>query len=432
MLRKQSKLPVDDLNALKANAVEAYRAAVKRANPFTAVQSCIKKNGIPTPKNGGQTLVIGVGKAAPAMIKGLLELLDGPNNCICITHKENGENVENCEMFKAGHPVPDQTGESGSKRVIAALEQVGKDDQVLFLVSGGGSALMPAPVDGVNLEDKIVLNEILLGSGLSIDEMNHVRQQTSKLKGGGLLHYADPAPVTSYILSDVIGNDLRVIASGPTVSPLGTKKSALDILASNNLLKLIPQNILNHFEAETSERKSNDAVNYLIGDNRESIHASAESLSKSFVTFVEVEPLIGDVNDAAKKIHQKLKEIESSTKPTAIVWGGETTVKIKGSGLGGRNQELALIVAELAHQDPIRKSWTFLSGGTDGRDGPTEAAGAIVDQETCKRILNEGYQVYDFLAENNSNKALKISNDLLHTGATGTNVADVQILIVSQ
>ena len=366
------------------------------------------------------------------MIKGLLELLDGPNNCICITHKENRENVENCEMFKAGHPVPDQTGELGSKRVIAALEQVGKDDQVLFLVSGGGSALMPAPVDGVNLEDKIVLNEILLSSGLSIDEMNHVRQQTSKLKGGGLLHYADPAPVTSYILSDVIGNDLRVIASGPTVSPLGTKKSALDILASNNLLKLIPQNILNHFEAETSERKSNDAVNYLIGDNRESIHASAESLSKSFVTFVEDEPLIGDVNDAAKKIHQKLKEIESSTKPTAIVWGGETTVKIKGSGLGGRNQELALIVAELAHQDPIRKSWTFLSGGTDGRDGPTEAAGAIVDQETCNRILKEGHQVYDFLAENNSNKALKISNDLLHTGATGTNVADVQILIVSQ
>ena len=127
--------------------------------------------------------------------------------------------------------------------MIAALEEVGKDDQVLFLISGG-SALMPAPVDGVNLEDKIVLNEILLSSGLSIDEMNHVRQQTSKLKGGGLLHYADPAPVTSYILSDVIGNDLRVIASGPTVSPLGTKKSALDILASNNLLKLIPQNIL--------------------------------------------------------------------------------------------------------------------------------------------------------------------------------------------
>ena len=150
------------------------------------------------------------------------------------------------------------------------------------------------------------------------------------------------------------------------------------------------------------------------------------------MTFVEDEPLIGDVNDAAKKIHQKLKEIESSTKPTAIVWGGETTVKIKGSGLGGRNQELALIVAELAHQDPNRKSWTFLSGGPDGRDGPTEAAGAIVDQETCKRILNEGYQVYDFLAENNSNKALQISNDLLHTGATGTNVADVQILLVSQ
>ena len=431
MLRKQSKLPVDDLNELKAKAVKGYRAAVERANPFTAVQSCIKKNGIPKPKNGGHTLVIGVGKAAPAMINGLRELLNGPNNCICITHKENEENVENCEMFRAGHPVPDETGELGAKRVIAALEQVGRDDQVLFLVSGGGSALMPAPVDGIKLGDKIVLNEILLESGLSIDEMNHIRQQISKLKGGGLLHYADPAPVTSYILSDVIGNDLRVIASGPTVSPLGTSRSALDILASKNLFKLVPKNILNYLEPETSKRKSIDAVNYLIGDNRESIYASAETLSKSFVTFVEDEPLVGDVNDAAKKIHQKIKEIELSTKPTAIVWGGETTVKIRGSGLGGRNQELALIVAELAHEDPIRKSWTFLSGGTDGRDGPTEAAGAIVDQQTCERILKEGYQVCDFLSENNSNRALKISNDLLHTGATGTNVADVQILIVS-
>ena len=256
MLRKQSKLPVDDLNELKAKAVKGYRAAVERANPFTAVQSCIKKNGIPKPKNGGHTLVIGVGKAAPAMINGLRELLNGPINCICITHKENEENVENCEMFRAGHPVPDETGELGAKRVIAALEQVGRDDQVLFLVSGGGSALMPAPVDGVNLEDKITLNEILLSSGLSIHEMNHVRQQTSKLKGGGLLHYAYPAPVTSYILSDVIGNDLRVIASGPTLRALGTKKSALDILASNNLLKLIPQNILNHFEAEKLNEKA--------------------------------------------------------------------------------------------------------------------------------------------------------------------------------
>ena len=261
--------------------------------------------------------------------------------------------------------------------------------------------------------------------------MNHVRQQVSKLKGGGVLEYAGRASVTSYILSDVIGNDLRVIASGPTVSPLGTAESALEILTSKRLLNLIPQNIRKYLERGSCKRQSSDAVNYLIGDNRESIFASAETLCNDFVTVVEDEPLVGDVNDAANIIYQKLKEVEVNNKPTAIVWGGETTVKIKGTGLGGRNQELALIVAKLAHENPSTKSWVFLSAGTDGRDGPTEAAGAIVDQDTCQRVLEKGCEVTDFLSENNSNEALRISDDLLQIGATGTNVADVQILIIS-
>ena len=431
MLRKQNKLPADDLNQLKAKALKAYEAAVERANPFTAVQSCIRKYGLPKPKSGGKTLVIGVGKAAPAMINGLRPHINGPNNCICITHQENKENVDDCEMFKTGHPVPNEAGALASKKVITALKKTDKNDQVLFLVSGGGSALMPAPVDGVTLEDKIALNEILLSNGLNIDEMNHIRQQVSKLKGGGLLHYADPTPVTSYILSDVIGNDMRVVASGPTVSPLGTTESALEILAENDLLNLIPENIKKFLMAGKSKRQGKDAVNYLIGDNRESIRASAEALGNDFLTRVEDKPLVGDVNEAAATIYQKLKQVEVNDKPTAIVWGGETTVKIKGNGLGGRNQELALIVAKLANEHPVDKSWAFLSAGTDGRDGPTEAAGAIIDQQTCKRILQSGYKIEDFLIDNNSNAALRISEDLVHTGATGTNVADVQILVVS-
>ena len=424
-------MPVDDLNQLKAQALNAYKAAVERANPFTAVQSCIRKHGLPKPKFGGKTLVIGVGKAAPAMINGLRSQINGPHNCICITHKENKEIVDDCEMFKAGHPVPDNAGALASKQVISALEKTNKNDQVLFLVSGGGSALMPAPVDGVTLEDKIALNKILLSNGLNIDEMNHIRQQVSKLKGGGLLNYAAPAPVTSFILSDVIENDLRVIASGPTVSPLGTAESALEILAENSLLNLIPENIKKFLMAGKSKRQGQNAVNFLIGDNRESIRASAEALANDFLTFVEDKPLVGDVSEAATIIFRKLKQVEVNDKPTAIVWGGETTVKIKGNGLGGRNQELALIVAKLAYESPVDKSWAFLSAGTDGRDGPTEAAGAIIDQETCTRILERGYKTDDFLRENNSNAALKISDDLVHTGATGTNVADVQILVVS-
>ena len=431
LLRKQNKLPVDDLNQLKAKAFKAYEAAVERANPLTAVQACIRQHGLPEPKFGGKTVVIGVGKAAPAMINGLRSQINGPKNCICITHKENKENVDDCEVFKAGHPVPDEAGALASKKVMAALEQTDKNDQVLFLVSGGGSALMPAPVDGVTLEDKIALNKILLSKGLNIVEMNHIRQQVSKLKGGGLLHYADPAPVTSYILSDVIGNDLRVIASGPTLSPLGNTQSALEILSDKCLLNLIPENIKNFLMAGASKQQGKDGINHLIGDNKESVRASAKALGSDFSTFVEDEPLVGDVNKAASIIYQKLKQVELNDKPTAIVWGGETTVKINGNGVGGRNQELALIVAKLAYECPVDKSWAFLSAGTDGRDGPTEAAGAIIDQETCTRILQSGHKTDDFLRENNSNAALKISNDLLHTGATGTNVADVQILVVS-
>ena len=334
MLRKPNKLPADDLKQLKAKAFKAYQAAVERANPFTAVQSCIRKYGIPEPKSGGETLVIGVGKAAPAMINGLRPHINGPNTCICITHQENKENVDDCEMFKTGHPVPNEAGALASTQVITALKQTDKSDQVLFLVSGGGSALMPAPVDGVTLEDKIALNEILLSNGLNIDEMNHIRQQVSKLKGGGLLHYADPTPVTSYILSDVIGNDLRVVASGPTVSPLGTTESALEILAKNDLLNLIPKNIKKFLMAGNCKRQGKDAVNYLIGDNRESIRASAEVLGNDFFTRVEDKPLVGDVNEAAATIYQKLKQIAVNDEPTAIVWGGETTVKIKGNGQG--------------------------------------------------------------------------------------------------
>ena len=431
MLRKPNKLPVDDLNELKGKALKGYEAAVERANPFTAVQSCIKTNGLPKPKKGGKTLIIGVGKAAPAMINGLRSQINGQNSCICITHKENEENVDDCEMFKAGHPVPDKTGALASQRVMSELQRTDANDQVLFLVSGGGSALMPAPVEGVTLQDKIALNKILLHNGLNIDEMNHIRQQVSKLKGGGLLNYADPTPVTSYILSDVIGNDLRVIASGPTVSSLGTTESALEIIADNGLLNLIPENIKNFLMAGKSKPQGRDSVNYLIGDNRQSIRASAEALGNDFLTFVEDKALVGDVNEAAAIIHHKLKQVQVNDKPTAIVWGGETTVKINGTGLGGRNQELALIVAKLAYECPVDKSWAFLSAGTDGRDGPTEAAGAIIDQETCERILKNGYKIDDFLIENNSNAALKISNDLVHTGATGTNVADIQILVVS-
>jgi len=423
-------LQAADIPALRTAAAQAFRAAVRRADPGLALTDCTSGNGLPRPSGHGKTIVIAVGKAAPAMMRALIPQLAGPRVLICVTHRENTDTVAGTEVFRAGHPVPDEVGAQAALRVQSALQEATREDVVIALISGGGSALLPAPPPGVSLEDKQALNRCLLGSGLNINMMNAVRQQVSMLKGGGLLHLAAPAPVTAYILSDVIGDDLRAIASGPTVSPIASRAEVRDLLARTGLMASLPESIRHHLRQPEARTSPAEAENHLIGGNRESLAAAAAALGPRFAASVQADPLVGDVSDAAATIHETLRRSVDAQGPTAMIWGGETTVTLRGDGVGGRNQEMALRLACLMDATPVSRPWVFLSAGTDGRDGPTDAAGGLVDQATVTRIGAAGGAVEALLARNDSNAALRMAGDLFITGATGTNVADIQVLLL--
>ena len=410
-------------NALRS----AFRAAIDQADPEAAVarhMTALSRNA------NGRVIVIAAGKAAPAMLRGAMAHLGQDIEALCVTHKENQDRIENILFFNSGHPIPDDVGLDATQKITEVLAGTTADDQVIVLISGGASALLPAPAQGINLDDKQALNAVLLASGLDIVEMNMIRQQVSTLKGGGLLRQAAPAPVSAYILSDVVGDDLRAIASGPTVAPLGTKTSARDRLQQVGVWDTLPTSIQTHLQGPDVNDDLPNASNTLVGSNPQSVEAAAAHLRSDFNVIAIDEPLVGDVGTAAEKIIAALDNHLPVSAATAIVWGGETTVQLRGDGRGGRNQELALLVARHLNARNPSQTVHFLSGGTDGRDGPTDAAGAIVDAGTWPRITDADLDPAALLANNDSYAALQASGDLLITGATGTNVADIQILMI--
>ncbi len=395
-----------------------FDTGVAAADPARAVRRSLAEKGLPP--LAGKRVILAIGKAALAMLEGVGDLPAA--RVIVVTNPENARPRAGAKVFAAAHPVPDQTGLEASAAVLAAVSDLGAGDQVLALISGGGSALLPAPAPGITLADKIAVNQGLLASGAEITEMNLVRQQLSALKGGGLLRAAAPASVTALILSDVIGDDLRVIASGPTVSPIGTRADAAAILRARGLWEGLPEAVRAHLsraEEEPPAASSAPAMadNRLIGSNAISLAAMAAQMPQAYC---HARPLLGDVGDAAARVLDAGLGVH--------LFGGETTVVLAGDGLGGRNQELALRVA-LGARDAGWGEWVFLSGGTDGRDGPVDAAGGLVDQGTVARIEGAGIDPRAALARNDSYPALQAAGDLLMTGGTGTNVADLQILI---
>jgi len=381
-----------------------FAAGVAAADPTLAVQKHIG-DVTETP-----ALILAVGKAAGAMVGPAMARFPQAQ-ALVVTNYENVKDITGATVYAAGHPVPDAAGADAARAVMAALAAT--KGPVLALISGGGSALLPAPVAGVSLADKAALNALLLGAGLDIVAMNLVRQQVSQLKGGGLLRQAK-GPLTALILSDVVGDDLSAIASGPTVAPLGTSKDARNILKDSGIWQKVPASIQAHLQADVAPPPLPEARNILIGSNRQSVAEMAEKTPDAKVLRDAVE---GDVADAAKLICDQAG-------PGVTLWGGETTVVLKGDGRGGRNQELALRIA-LEAQARGWEKFTCLQGGKDGRDGPTDAAGGLVDQGTLGRITDLDAR----LANNDSYAALEQAGDLLMWGATGTNVADLGVLI---
>lgn len=394
---------------MRAEARRLFDLAVAAADPGPAVGRWLDENW-----QGDAAAVLALGKAAPAMMRAALERAPA-RRALCVTHAENREPAGGADILYGEHPVPGPGSAAAGEALLAAVEGLAPGDRVLALISGGGSALAVAPVEGVSLEDKAEVSRLLLGAGLDIGAMNLVRQNLSRIKGGGLARAAAPARVTSLVLSDVIGDDLAVIASGPTVPPAGSPAEAAALLRTADLWEAAPASVRAAL-ARPAPPPPPAGQAVIVGSNKVSLQAMAAAGG----TIVN-DALTGDVAEAARAI-------AAAARPGVWLFGGETTVRLRGRGKGGRNQELALRVA--LELEGLGRPWAFLSGGTDGRDGPTDAAGGLVDDGTLARLAARGIDPLAALAENDSYTALAASGDLLVTGATGTNVADVQILIV--
>ncbi len=338
-----------------------------------------------------------------------------------------------------------QAGLKAAQIIAERVQNAQEHELVLVLVSGGGSALIPYPAGQITLQEKIATTDLLLASGATINQINCVRKHLSQLKGGGLARMAAPAHLHALILSDVLGDDLSTIASGPTVADDTTYADAIEILKTKGVWEQVPTNVRQHLEqgklghiAETP--KPGDDVfkntgHTLIGSNTISVNAMLEAAKNlGYETELYSDHLSGEARTVgatlvAQCVKRRLKSPPQNN-PIALLAGGETTVTLKGNGRGGRNQEMALAFAIAAEQQGLTGNWTFLSGGTDGRDGPTDAAGGIVDSNTIKRMTQAGVNPIELLENNDSYTALKASDDLVITGATGTNVADLQILLI--
>ena len=394
---------------MRQEARRLFDIAVDAADPGPAVDRWLADNW-----QGKAAAVLALGKAAPAMMRAALGHVETAD-ALVVTNAENETDVSGARVLIGEHPVPGAGSAAAGTALLTAVDRLNEDDRVLILISGGGSALAVAPVEGVSAADKATVSKILLGSGLDINAMNLVRQNLSRLKGGGLALAASPARVTALILSDVIGDDLAAVASGPTVPPAGGPKAAVKLLQDNRLWTTVPQSVQTALTGAT-EAAIPTTQSVLIGSNRVSLAAMEKAGAR-----IANDALTGDVEAAATLI-------AAHAKPGIHVFGGETTVQLRGTGRGGRNQELALRVAK--RMQGHSGNWVFLSGGTDGRDGPTDAAGGLVDGRTLARIQAAGSDADQLLANNDSYAALAAAGDLLMTGGTGTNVADVQVLIV--
>jgi hydroxypyruvate reductase len=397
-------------------------------------------------ENWSKVHLIAFGKAACSMIKAAQEIIPAhlrSDIALAVTNDENVTAIDGIEVIGASHPLPDDRGLNAAKKCAEYVNRAQRNELVLVLISGGGSALIPNPVDNISLEDKTTTTHLLLTSGATIQQINCVRKHLSQLKGGGVARLAPPADLHALILSDVLDDDLSAIASGPTVADTTTFGDAINIVKGYSLWDEIPLSVQHHLELGLQEQnletpKLGDAIfsnttHTLIGSNALSLKAvfkAAQDLG--YDTKIYSTQLCGEAKQVAENWVRDAKELlkKGLDKPLAILAGGETTVTIKGNGRGGRNQEMALAFAIAAEQQELSGDWTFLSGGTDGRDGPTDAAGGVTDPNTLERIRNSGLDPLALLNNNDSYTALKNSTDLIMTGATGTNVADLQILLI--
>lgn len=334
------------------------------------------------------------------------------------------------EVIEAGHPVPDEAGALATSHVLDLADRLGAEDLLLVALSGGGSSLWPAFAQGVSLRDAQETFRLLLTSGADIHAINTVRRQLSRTGGGGLARAAAPATVLTLAISDVVGDDLATIASGPTIPDPTTRADALDVLARFGLIDRVPASVralLTQDEAHEPVAVENVRT-VPIGSNRDALNAAHyEAERRGYGVVLHPEPLTGEARDVGRWLAQQALAIEAD-RPTCLLWGGETTVTVTGDGRGGRNQELALAAA--LELDGATRSIVVLSGGTDGIDGPTDAAGAWATPQTATQARARGLSPEDHLGRNDAYAFFDALGGLLRTGPTHTNVMDVQVALI--
>lgn len=448
----------DILPQLRARAARLFRASLEPVNPYEAVRRFIAVEDNRLHFKAGdlsgteldlgmvdRVFIVGGGKATAPMAKAVEEIL-GDRIEAGIINVKYGFTAElsSTEMREAAHPVPDQNGVEGTKEILALLDGAGERDLVFSLISGGGSALLPHPAGQISLEEKQAVTRSLLACGASIDEINTIRKHISSSKGGQMARAAYPATTVNLMLSDVVGDRMDVIASGPFVPDASTFDDAWRIIEKYEIRNL-PRSVREQLEngrggviPETP--KENDPVfervyNLVIGSNILALEAArAEAEEGGYASLVLSSMIQGEAKDVAR-VHTAIAwEIIKSGRPIqppcCIISGGETTVTIRGDGLGGRNQEFCLAAAMDIKDLPPRV--VILCAGTDGNDGPTDAAGAIVDPLTVVRGEEAGLDASAYLARNDSYHYLEKTGDLVVTGPTNTNVMDVRLMLIGR
>jgi glycerate 2-kinase len=433
----------------RQKAIEIFLAGVESVKPenlisrFVSVnQNILQIEDIALDLSVLQNIiVVGAGKASAAMARAIENILGSEIAAgHIVTKYDHSVPLEFIKVTEAGHPVPDENGIRGTERILSMVNKAGKDDLVICLISGGGSALLADVPEGCTLDDLKSLNAVLLKTGANIKEMNCIRKHLSKVKGGQLAKSAFPARIVSLILSDVIGDPLDVIASGPTAPDPTTFEDALSIIQKYGIENDVPRQILSVLRAGYEKQrpetlKDTDEMflltnNLIIGTNLLALKTASEKAeSFGYESHIVTNTLGGDVKDVAIFIMDCINTFrqENSNKKTCFLFAGEPTIKVEESGLGGRNQHLALIMARLLEDRP---GITFLSGGTDGSDGPTEATGAVVDSETSGNALNLSLSMEQYIKNCNSYNFFKQVGGLIITGPTQTNVMDIMVVLI--
>jgi glycerate 2-kinase len=423
----------------KDAAERIFMAALRAVDPYAAVKAQ-KERLVSAFEAGGfrRLMVVGFGKASYPMALAMEDTMgDLIESGIIITKYGHlgKRTLQRIKAIEAAHPVPDESGERAAKELLAMLEGASGDTLVVCLISGGGSALLAAPADGVTLSDKQAVTSALLRAGADINELNAVRKHISLVKGGRLVRAAHPARVISLIISDVIGDPLDVIASGPTSSDASTWQDALGVIRKYGINS--PANVVRLIEdgaagAVPDSPKPGDPLfervkNMIIGSNRMALTAARdEAEALGFEAEILTDSLSGEAREAARKLASESSD--KGPEPRCLIAGGETTVTVKGSGKGGRNTELALAFS-LAIEG--KEGITLLAAGTDGTDGPTDAAGAIVDCTTARKARAMGIEPRDYLENSDSYTFFDRAGGLLRTGPTGTNVMDIDIILLT-